>query len=106
MAGKTYRQLVAELVELDRKIAAARVSARKAAMAQISVLMFEFDIKPNELRRPRNIRYTVQPTKPRYRDPVTGTTWSGRGRQPDWIRGKDKSRFLITSDEQESTTSS
>lgn len=97
MSSKSYAQLVAELAELDREIAVARVRARKEAMAQISALMFEFDIRPNDLRRPRNIRYTVQPTRPRYRDPATGATWSGRGHAPAWIAGKDKRLFLIDS---------
>ncbi|WP_439709419.1 H-NS histone family protein [Cupriavidus pauculus] len=32
--------------------------------------------------------------RPRYRDPKTGKTWSGRGRAPAWI-GKKRERFLI-----------
>ncbi|MDP1329472.1 H-NS family nucleoid-associated regulatory protein, partial [Klebsiella pneumoniae] len=31
---------------------------------------------------------------PKYRDPKTGATWSGRGRAPAWI-GKNRDRFLI-----------
>jgi DNA-binding protein H-NS len=31
---------------------------------------------------------------PRYRDPKTGTTWSGRGREPNWIKDvKNRNRF-------------
>ncbi|ABO60432.1 H-NS histone family protein (plasmid) [Burkholderia vietnamiensis] len=95
MTDKSYSQLVAELKELERKIIAARAQARKDALAQIAELMYEFDIKPNELRRPRNIRYNVQPTRPRYRDPVSGATWSGRGHVPAWIAYQDRSRFVI-----------
>ncbi|MEX3981858.1 H-NS family nucleoid-associated regulatory protein [Paraburkholderia sp. EG287A] len=33
---------------------------------------------------------------PKYVDPKTGATWSGRGRAPAWLAGaKDRSRFLI-----------
>ncbi|WP_420536683.1 H-NS family nucleoid-associated regulatory protein [Escherichia fergusonii] len=31
----------------------------------------------------------------KYRDPKTGTTWSGRGRMPAWLVGKQLNRFLI-----------
>ncbi|MCD0503340.1 H-NS family nucleoid-associated regulatory protein [Bordetella petrii] len=31
----------------------------------------------------------------RYRDPMTGNTWCGYGRPPNWIRGKDKTRFQV-----------
>lgn len=98
MTSMNYAQLMAELIELDKRIAKARAKARKEAMEQIAALMFEFDIKPNELRRPRNIRYNVQPTRPRYRDPVTGATWTGRGHKPTWIAGKDERLFLIESE--------
>lgn len=38
--------------------------------------------------------------KPKYRDPDTGTTWSGRGRLPRWMtaaiaQGKTREEFLI-----------
>ncbi|HEM7890657.1 H-NS family nucleoid-associated regulatory protein [Burkholderia cepacia] len=33
---------------------------------------------------------------PKYRDPKSGATWSGRGRAPAWLAGaKDPSKFLI-----------
>jgi len=33
---------------------------------------------------------------PKYRDPVTGATWSGHARPPAWIKdAKDRSKFLI-----------
>ncbi|WP_334002168.1 H-NS histone family protein [Burkholderia gladioli] len=34
-----------------------------------------------------------QPAK--YRDPASGKTWSGRGKAPAWIAGKDRSAFEI-----------
>ncbi|MGM9489627.1 H-NS family nucleoid-associated regulatory protein [Ideonella sp. YS5] len=36
---------------------------------------------------------------PRYRDPSSGKTWTGRGKPPRWIASaKDRSAFLINSD--------
>ncbi|CAG9220670.1 DNA-binding protein H-NS [Paraburkholderia tropica] len=36
------------------------------------------------------------PVAPKYADPKTGATWTGRGRAPAWIRDvKDRSKFLI-----------
>lgn len=32
---------------------------------------------------------------PKYRDPETGRTWSGRGRMPRWIQDMDRTGFLI-----------
>lgn len=32
---------------------------------------------------------------PKYRDPETGATWSGRGVRASWLRGKKLSDYLI-----------
>jgi DNA-binding protein H-NS len=32
---------------------------------------------------------------PKYRDPESGSTWSGRGKPPKWIAGQDRDSFLI-----------
>ncbi|MFP3558570.1 H-NS family nucleoid-associated regulatory protein [Paraburkholderia sp. SIMBA_049] len=46
-------------------------------------------------KRAGNYARGTQPAK--YRDPITGATWSGRGRAPAWLAGaKDLSSFLIT----------
>ncbi|MGE8454289.1 MAG: H-NS family nucleoid-associated regulatory protein [Pseudomonadales bacterium] len=34
---------------------------------------------------------------PKYRDPATGATWTGRGKPPNWINGKVRESFLIIS---------
>ncbi|WP_410721810.1 MULTISPECIES: H-NS family nucleoid-associated regulatory protein [Burkholderia] len=38
--------------------------------------------------------------KAKYFDPVTGSTWSGVGREPHWIKGRDKRKFVT--DEEDS----
>jgi DNA-binding protein H-NS len=46
-------------------------------------------------KAPRAIAHHVEP---KYRDPKSGATWSGRGRAPLWIRDvKNRSKFLIES---------
>lgn len=35
--------------------------------------------------------------QPKYRDHATGAVWSGRGLAPAWIKGQDKTKFLIQS---------
>ena len=32
---------------------------------------------------------------PKYKDPASGATWSGRGRAPNWMAGKNKEDLLI-----------
>lgn len=66
------------------------LKARMAKMAAASGLSLD-DIfgKPTAGKRKRAI------VKPKYRDPKTGATWSGRGRAPRWINGKDREAFRI-----------
>ncbi|ALL71302.1 Low-complexity acidic protein (plasmid) [Paraburkholderia caribensis MBA4] len=49
---------------------------------------------PNKAAKAGN--YVRGPQAPKYRDPATGATWSGRGRAPAWLAGtKDRTAFLI-----------
>lgn len=45
--------------------------------------------------------YVRGPQAPKYRDPRSGATWSGRGPAPAWLAGaKDRAKFLIASVEE------
>lgn len=35
------------------------------------------------------------PVAPKYKNPETGDTWTGRGRSPSWLVGKNKDDFRI-----------
>ncbi|WP_229202386.1 H-NS histone family protein [Pseudoduganella aquatica] len=37
---------------------------------------------------------TTNPVAAKYKDPVSGATWTGRGRAPLWLNGQDKQKFL------------
>jgi DNA-binding protein H-NS len=42
----------------------------------------------------------ASPVQPKYRDPATGDTWSGRGRMATWLKrkldaGEDKDKYLV-----------
>ncbi|REG50971.1 H-NS histone family protein [Paraburkholderia sp. BL6669N2] len=41
-------------------------------------------------------RLKRSPTTSLFRNPETGATWSGRGREPHWIEGKDREAFRIS----------
>jgi DNA-binding protein H-NS len=32
---------------------------------------------------------------PKFKDPATGATWTGRGKAPKWIAGKDRAGFTL-----------
>lgn len=91
---KTYRELLAELRELDARIAAERDIRRNGALETIRALMTEFRITPEELMVP-HVRESGSQPRVKYRDPVSGATWSGRGRAPAWIAGRDRDAFAV-----------
>jgi DNA-binding protein H-NS len=50
--------------------------------------------------------YVKGPQAPKYRDPKSGVTWSGRGPAPAWLAGaKDRSKFLIVAAEEGASNS-
>jgi DNA-binding protein H-NS len=47
-------------------------------------------------KNPKAGNYVRGPQAPKYRDPMSGETWSGRGRAPAWLATvKDRSEYLI-----------
>ncbi|WP_404995432.1 H-NS histone family protein [Cupriavidus pauculus] len=100
----TYKQLVAEKDRLEAQLAEVRAREVGEVIAQIQALMAEYeltieDLTPRKRRgRPASTAKKAAPAlPPKYRDPKTGKTWSGRGRAPAWL-GKNPRRFLIAED--------
>ncbi|WDR87721.1 H-NS family nucleoid-associated regulatory protein [Burkholderia ambifaria] len=94
----TYRQLTAQLEKLQQKIDKEREKAIADAIAAIRAKIEEFDITAEELGfLPMGAVAAAKPKRalpPKYLNPKTGETWSGRGRAPAWL-GKNRARFLI-----------
>ncbi len=95
----TYRQLTVQLERLQQKIDKEREKAIADAIADIREKIEEYDITPEELgfRPVGGAAATAKPKRtspPKYQNPKTGETWSGRGRAPAWL-GKNRERFLI-----------
>lgn len=107
----TYRNLLAQKASLDRKIEQARKREVGAVIKQVNALIAEYGLSADELtfpdpdsapairsRRGRSARGAASAAAgaaPKYRDPESGKTWSGRGRAPKWIVG-DKEQYLIS----------
>jgi DNA-binding protein H-NS len=94
----SYKQLTAQLNKLHQEVAAAREKEVAQAIADIKQKIAEYDVTAEELgftspRKPA--RKAASTSVARYRNPKTGETWSGRGRSPGWIAGKNRERFLI-----------
>ena len=72
-------ELIAQKQAIENQIAEVTKTERKEALQTVKTLMAQFSITTGELTK------NVKPTKkvaPKWKDPVSGTEWSGRGRTP------------------------
>lgn len=88
----SHKSLINQMAELDKLIAQARASESKEALAKIHELIREFGFTAQQV-------FPWQPTKKtvvaKYIDPASGATWTGRGKPPRWISGRDRSQFEV-----------
>ncbi|MCG8985824.1 H-NS histone family protein [Delftia acidovorans] len=91
----TYQNLLAQKAELEAQIATAQAEAKAQAVAQARAMIQEHGLTAADVFPPSKTKGSVG--APKYRDPVTGATWTGRGKPPNWISGKVRESFLIIS---------
>lgn len=93
----TYKQIQAQIEQLQLQAEEARRNELASAINQIKSLMAEHGISVADLglvSRKKTVRSRTAPIA-KYRNPATGETWSGRGKSPKWINQKNKEQFLI-----------
>ncbi|MPW15392.1 H-NS histone family protein [Paraburkholderia sp. CNPSo 3157] len=92
----TYKQLTAQLEKLQKEMEQAREQEVTQTIAEIKQKIAEYGITAEELGFSTKARAPRKPAlPPKYRNPKTGETWSGRGRAPAWLAGKNREKFLI-----------
>ncbi|MGT2493581.1 H-NS histone family protein [Cupriavidus basilensis] len=101
----TYKQLLAEKEKIEDATCRGCVPTEVAGVIeQIQALMAQYELSAEDIapkRRRGRPASGAAPTKkikaslpPKYQDPKTGATWTGRGRAPAWL-GKNRDKFLI-----------
>ena len=91
----TYKDLVAQRKKLDEQIEAARAKEIEQVIAQTKQTIAEYGLTAEDLGLSAKAGKIKRPVAPKYQDPKTGATWTGRGRAPAWIAGKNYERYLI-----------
>ncbi|QYG06798.1 H-NS family nucleoid-associated regulatory protein [Janthinobacterium sp. PAMC25594] len=95
----TYQEYMAKIAELQQLAEISRGKEIAGAKEQIASIMKEYGLTVDDLRdgrsKPVKALKAHKPVVAKYRDDATGDTWSGRGRAPRWLAGKDKNDFLI-----------
>lgn len=84
----SYQEILSQIEDLKRKAEDVRQQEMAGAIAEIKRLMSQFGISSDDLGftgrgaakgKSRGI------VAAKYRDPVSGKTWTGRGRRPAWV---------------------
>ncbi len=81
-------ELMAQKEALEKRIADARRTERADAIQKIKTLMDEYGLTTADLNAKSGSGRTRKGSKvpAKYRDPASGSTWSGRGLQPKWLK--------------------
>ncbi|WP_345812218.1 H-NS histone family protein [Paraburkholderia sp. PREW-6R] len=96
-----YADLKAQIAKLQAQAEEARRTEIDNVIADIRQKIAEYSLTAQDLgfavaaKRGRPPKKAPLPAK--YQDPKSGNTWSGRGKPPKWIVGKNRERFLIGS---------
>ncbi|KQV81031.1 histone family protein nucleoid-structuring protein H-NS [Massilia sp. Root351] len=92
----TYQDYQKQIAELQAKAEEARRNEVAGARAKIQSIMREYGLTVADIsggaKPPKSAR---KPVEIKYKDGATGLTWTGRGRAPKWLEGKDKNQFLV-----------
>ena len=82
---------------LSKHISTLLAAKKTQAIEECKTLIRTFSIDAHELfstSAPKNTHAVTKKIAPKYKNPTTGETWSGRGLKPRWIVG-DKATYLI-----------
>ena len=96
----TLAQLIEQRAALEAQIEATRKAEIADAVSKVRAVVAEYGLTVEDVfggakRGPKTAGAVKNPVAPKYRDPVTGATWTGRGKAPKWIDGKDRAQFAI-----------
>ena len=94
-------ELLAQKAALEKQIALTQREDRERAIAQVKTLMAEYGLSAADLKARKGMKAgSGNKVAAKYRNKVTGDTWSGRGLQPRWLKaalagGKKLADFAV-----------
>ena len=93
-----YAELLQRFGDLKDEVEAARKLEVHQFIGEVVNMLAKRGIGLDDLisyRRAYTEKRPNRRARPKYYDAEIGKTWSGRGREPHWIKGKDRRRFEI-----------
>ena len=93
----SYAELLKQREELEKQIESARQNEIKNALVTVRQLVDQFNLSSSDVfpvGKSKSVKSSGK-VAAKFLDPVTGATWTGRGKAPKWIDGKDRQAFAI-----------
>ena len=97
MANVSLSELLAQKAALEKQIAEFQKAQRGDAISKVKALMAEYGLTLADIgskaaaaapapaaAAPKAAKVPIK-VAPKYRNPATGDTWSGRGLKPKWL---------------------
>jgi len=92
----SYKELIAQREQLDKQIKEAIALEKADGIAKAKVIIEQYGLNALDLfSRKAGAKSAGGKVAPKYRNSSTGETWTGRGKAPKWIEGRDRSSYLI-----------
>lgn len=96
----TLKELLVQQEALNKQIEEVRAAAVAGAIEQVRKLVAEFGLTAKDVfsgagKAAVGKKKTGNSVAIKYRDPLSGNTWTGRGIAPRWLDGKNKDDFLV-----------
>ncbi|WDD90320.1 H-NS histone family protein (plasmid) [Burkholderia sp. FERM BP-3421] len=99
---RTLSDVKAQIEALEAEAEALRAAEIKEVIADVRAKVAAYGLTERDVFGRQRAggtqegRKATTPSAPKYRDPKSGATWSGKGRAPGWIAAaKNRTRFLI-----------
>jgi DNA-binding protein H-NS len=95
-----YEELQAKAAEILAQAEVVKQEEKRQAIDACKTMIASYGVTAKDLGLDKTVKVKSGPkvgqkVVPKYRDPASGATWSGRGKTPRWINGADRSQYAI-----------
>lgn len=94
----SLKDLLSQIETLQNQVIEVRQREVGEAIAKVRALVAEYQLTASDVFPSGKSKSSAKKTgkvAAKYRDPLSGNTWSGRGLAPKWLTGKNKEDYLI-----------
>lgn len=94
----SLKDLLSQIETLQNQVAEVRQREVGEAIAKARAIVAEYQLTASDVfptGRGKSSAKKTGKVAAKYRDPLSGNTWSGRGLAPKWLAGKNKADYLI-----------